>query len=66
MKRYTDKQIRQKFEEIITECYNWYCYSSYNNSIRLDGGFSSDELREIARTMDEIYKVNKLTELNKP
>ena len=58
MKTYTDEEIRKRFKEVIPKCYNWHSYSPHFNNIRLNGEFSSDELREIARVMDEIHKTN--------
>jgi hypothetical protein len=54
MKKYTDKEIYDKFREITPNKANWFSYAKFDNHIRLDGSFASDELREIAKMMDEI------------
>ena len=55
MKKLTEEEIEQRFKEVIIKP-NWFSYFKNFNIIRLDGTFASDELREIARVMDEISK----------
>lgn len=54
MSKLTEIGIYNKFREVIPVKANWFNYHENFNSIQLDGTFSSDELREIARVMDEI------------
>lgn len=49
----TNKEINDAFKE-VTE--NWFDYFESFGIIKLDGTFCSDELREIARVMDEVFK----------
>ncbi len=56
MKKLTDIEIYNRFREVCPAKSNWISYYQNLNLIKLDGTFVSDELREIARVMDEIYK----------
>lgn len=55
MKVLTDAEIYDKFREVCPKKSNWISYVKCFNTIRLDGTFASDELREIARVMDEVF-----------
>lgn len=48
-----DEEIYESFREVTK---SWFSYLGGLNLIKLDGTFSSDELREIARVMDEVFK----------
>ena len=54
MKKLTNKEILQRFEEVISSNESDFIYNETTNIIHLNGNFCSDELREIARVMDEI------------
>jgi hypothetical protein len=54
MSKLTEVEIYNKFREVIPVKANWFNYHENFNSIKLDGTFASDELREIARVMDEM------------
>jgi hypothetical protein len=54
MKKLTKNQIDKKFRKVIPLESNYFDYFENSNEIKLDGRFASDELREIARIMDEI------------
>jgi hypothetical protein len=53
MKKWTQEEINKAFENVIKN--QGFCYFKDHNLIKLDGRFASDELREIARVMDDIY-----------
>lgn len=50
-----DKKTNAAFKE-VTE--NWFDYFGGIGMIKLDGTFCSDELREIARVLDEMNREN--------
>jgi hypothetical protein len=61
----TKQDIDKKFIEVIPEESNYFDYFDGMNLIKLDGRFSSDQLREIARVMDKIHHSSDDTELNR-
>lgn len=58
MKKLTDRDIFDKIREVIPFKSNWFNYHANFNTIALDGTFSSDELREIARVLDEVKRAS--------
>lgn len=54
MKKLSNKEIHDLFREVIPNKSNWFYPLSNLNLIKLDGTFCSDELREIARVLDEV------------
>lgn len=56
MKELTSQEVCRRFEEVIKSKDAYFMYNETKNLIYLDGNFCSDELREIARVMDEVFK----------
>ncbi len=56
MNKLTDKEIYDLLQEVILSAGSSFFYSKEYNLIRLNGSFSSDELREVARVMDDVFK----------
>lgn len=58
MKKINYDEVYTKFRKVIPNKSNIFDYLGDTNEIKLDGRFSSDELREIARVMDETFHGN--------
>ena len=53
MKKLNKSEIQKLFED-VTE--RWFSYNDGLGTIKLDGSFCSDELREIAKVLDGVNK----------
>lgn len=54
MKKLTHKRIHDLFREVISSNGTDFKFSDETGMIKLHGSFCSDELREIARVLDEV------------
>lgn len=54
MKKLTNKEIYDLFREVISSNGTDFKFSDKTGMIKLHGAFCSDELREIARVLDEV------------
>lgn len=54
MKKLTNKSIHDLFREVISSNGTDFKFSNETGMIKLHGAFCSDELREIARVLDEV------------
>lgn len=54
MKKLTNKEIHDLFREVVSSNGTDFKFSGETGMIKLHGIFCSDELREIARVLDEV------------